>query len=144
MSVATQRLSLSGGLLLLRHTRHQRVRHCSGARVNAARRCWTHTVAATAEQSDAPPGGIILRSLAANGECAVLVASATPLVAHAQRLHQTTPTATAALGRGLIGGLLLAAFKKDGETVQLSFKGGGPLGQSASSASFVAACCHLH
>ena len=133
MSAATHRLSLSGGLLLLRQTRHcPRGGHCSTARCHAARRCGTHVVAAAAEQSGAPPGGVILRSLAANGECAVLVAAATPLVAHAQRLHQTTPTATAALGRGLIGGLLLAAFKKDGETVQLSFKGGGPLGHSAS------------
>ena len=71
-----------------------------------------------------------MRSLASNGECAVLVADCTPLVAYAQRIHSTLPTATAALGRGLVGGLLLGSFQKDGQTVQLSFKGGGPLGQS--------------
>ena len=73
--------------------------------------------------------GLILRSIASNGECAVLVADCTALVAHAQQLHDTSPTATAALGRAMVGSLLLSVFKGEGETVQLSWSGDGPLGK---------------
>ena len=38
-------------------------------------------------------------------------------------------TATAAIGRNVIASLLLGAFKGDEETVQITFKGDGPLGQ---------------
>ncbi len=52
---------------------------------------------------------------------------ATSLVAEAARRHQTSPLATLALGRALMGALLLAAGTKDRESVQLSFEGVGPL-----------------
>jgi molecular chaperone Hsp33 len=42
--------------------------------------------------------------------------------------HQTAPTASAALGRGLIGTLLMACFREEGEKTQITFRGDGPLG----------------
>jgi molecular chaperone Hsp33 len=52
----------------------------------------------------------------------------TRLVAEAARRHGTSPAATVALGRALMGGVLLATGGKGGETVQLQFRGDGPLG----------------
>lgn len=52
----------------------------------------------------------------------------TSLVAEAARRHHTSPTASAALGRALMGAVLLAAGGKQGATVQLQFRGSGPLG----------------
>lgn len=42
--------------------------------------------------------------------------------------HKTAPTAGAALGRGLMGTLLMACFREQGEKTQVTFKGDGPLG----------------
>lgn len=54
-----------------------------------------------------------------NAEVAVIVMDATRLVAEAQRRHRTAPTSTAALGRALMGALLMASFGKEDETVQV-------------------------
>eukprot|EP00466_Bigelowiella_natans_P005949 jgi/Bigna1/45716/e_gw1.145.2.1 len=63
-----------------------------------------------------------------NAEVSCLVADATELVQEAQTRHNLSLTATVALGRSLVGGLLLAAFKAEGDAVQLKFSGRGPLG----------------
>ena len=42
--------------------------------------------------------------------------------------HQTAPTAGAALGRALLGSLLLACFRGPGEKTHITFRGDGPLG----------------
>lgn len=42
--------------------------------------------------------------------------------------HKTAPTATAALGRTLLGAALLGAYRKEDEQIQIQFKGDGPLG----------------
>lgn len=54
---------------------------------------------------------------------------ATEVVRDAQRRHNAAPTASVALGRALMGTLLLGALKADAETVQALFLGDGPLGQ---------------
>jgi len=51
----------------------------------------------------------------------------TGLVDEASRLHETSCTATAALGRALTGGLLMGALLKRGQRVGLKFEGNGPL-----------------
>ena len=56
----------------------------------------------------------------------------TQLVGEALRRHQTSATASVALGRALMGAVLLAATGKHGEVVQLQFRGDGPLGQVVS------------
>uniref|UniRef100_A0A7S0S3N7 Uncharacterized protein n=1 Tax=Chlamydomonas leiostraca TaxID=1034604 RepID=A0A7S0S3N7_9CHLO len=71
---------------------------------------------------------VLLRSLSDMGEVAVLVVDGTNLVAEAARRHQTAPTASAALGRALLGSLLMACYRKEEEVTQVTFKGDGPLG----------------
>jgi molecular chaperone Hsp33 len=51
----------------------------------------------------------------------------TALVDEARRLHGTSRTASAALGRALTGGLLMGALLKRGQRVGLKFEGNGPL-----------------
>ena len=43
----------------------------------------------------------------------------TQLVQEACRRHETSPTAGAALGRALLGTLLMAAFREEGEKTQV-------------------------
>jgi molecular chaperone Hsp33 len=70
-----------------------------------------------------------VRTLSLDGGLSVRALVATPLVADAARRHGTAPTASAALGRALMGAVLIASGNKDGETLQLQFRGDGPLGQ---------------
>ncbi len=46
----------------------------------------------------------------------------TELVQQACMRHRTSPTASAALGRALLGSLLMAAFREEGEKTQVTFK----------------------
>ena len=50
-------------------------------------------------------------SISDNGQVSVLVVRGTDVVAEACRRHQTSPTASAALGRALLGTLLLGSFR---------------------------------
>jgi molecular chaperone Hsp33 len=70
----------------------------------------------------------LLRATSSAGGLVVWALVGTDLVAEAIRRHQMSPTAGAALGRALMGAVLLAAGSKHGETVQLQFRGSGPLG----------------
>ena len=70
----------------------------------------------------------LLRTSAFDGSVSIRVLSATNLVREAAKRHGTSPTATVALGRALMGGLLLATEGQDGEQVQLRVRGNGPLG----------------
>jgi len=74
------------------------------------------------------PEDQLLRTLSGDGEIAVRALVATRLVAEAAARHRTSPLATLALGRALMGAVLLGASGKHGETVQLRFGGNGPLG----------------
>lgn len=73
------------------------------------------------------PGDRMLRTISQTGEVSCRVAACTGLVSGAARLHRTSPVASTAFGRALTCSLLLAAGKKDGETLQLEFRGSGPL-----------------
>jgi molecular chaperone Hsp33 len=70
----------------------------------------------------------LVRTYTADGSASVRVLTATSLVREAARRHATSPTATVALGRALMGTLLLATGGQDGERVQLQVRGDGPLG----------------
>jgi molecular chaperone Hsp33 len=78
--------------------------------------------------AQAPTADELVRTVSGDGGLAVRALDATRLVAEATRRHRTAPTASAALGRALMGAVLLAAGSKTDETVQLSFRGDGPLG----------------
>merc|ERR1711969_482592 len=75
-----------------------------------------------------PTEDTLARTFALDGSISVRVLSATNLVREAARRHGTSPTAAVALGRALMGGLLLATEGQDGERVQLRIRGDGPLG----------------
>lgn len=72
----------------------------------------------------------MIRGLAADGNLRVLAAETTDLGQEAQRRHHLSNTATAALGRAMTGGLLMAALlsKTPRERVDLRFEGDGPAG----------------
>jgi len=73
-------------------------------------------------------GDELVRGLSEAGGVRAFALVASELVAEAAQRHHTSPTATTALGRALMGAVLLAAGAKDGETLQLQFRGNGPLG----------------
>lgn len=75
-----------------------------------------------------PGRDTLLRTLSADGRIGVRTLEATALVGEAAARHRTSPVATAALGRALMGAVLLGSLGKDGETVQVRFRGNGPLG----------------
>jgi molecular chaperone Hsp33 len=79
-------------------------------------------------QTQAPTADELVRTVSGDGDVAVRALDGTRLVAEATRRHRTAPTASAALGRALMGATLLASGSKTDETVQLSFHGDGPLG----------------
>lgn len=76
----------------------------------------------------ADPADELLRTISADRSVSVRVLSATHLVGEAARRHATSPTATVALGRALMGTLLLASEAQDGERVQVRIRGDGPIG----------------
>lgn len=58
----------------------------------------------------------------------IYVASSTHLVEEARKIHDTWPTATAALGRFLTVSAMMGLMYKEGERITLRIKGDGPLG----------------
>jgi molecular chaperone Hsp33 len=74
------------------------------------------------------PDGI-MKAMSSDGTIRAVIAITTDLVECARRRHKLSYTATAALGRALTGGALLAPMSvRDGQ-VALTFKGNGPLGK---------------
>ena len=77
----------------------------------------------------------LIQGTAANNTIRVLAAVTTNLVDEACRRHQTSPTASAALGRMLTGALLLGRTFKDLELITLQIRGDGSLGSVTAEAS---------
>jgi len=73
------------------------------------------------------PDNLILAT-AADNQLRCVAAVTTTLVAEACRRHRTSPTASAALGRTLTGGLLLGTGTKDLEKLTVHFDCDGPIG----------------
>lgn len=71
----------------------------------------------------------LVKSLAFDGQIRAYAVDATETVSTAQKLHDTWSAASAALGRSLIGTLLLAsASLQGGETMTVKINGNGPVG----------------
>ena len=71
----------------------------------------------------------ILRATAANNSVRIFVATTRNLVGQAQKLHDTTPVATAALGRTLTAAAIMGAtLKNDTDIISITIRGDGPLG----------------
>lgn len=70
----------------------------------------------------------LVRGLAFNGNVRAFAVDSTQTVGEAQRRHMTWPTASAALGRAMTGGVMLGAMLKGENKVTVKIEGGGPLG----------------
>lgn len=71
----------------------------------------------------------IIRCITSDGAIMAAAVDASDIVFTAQRLHKTSPVATAALGRMLAAGSLMGAnLKQSKAKINLSIKGNGPLG----------------
>ena len=70
----------------------------------------------------------LARAMLGDNQARVFALRTTEVVKTAHGHHQTTPVATAALGRTLTMGLVLGAMLKGDETISLQIKGDGPLG----------------
>jgi molecular chaperone Hsp33 len=71
----------------------------------------------------------IIRAQASGGKVRAIAASTTGIVEELRRRHNTTPTATAALGRTVTAALMMGAMMKGEERLTVQVKGGGPIGQ---------------
>lgn len=71
----------------------------------------------------------LIRGIDKLGRLRILVASTTNLVEEASKMHETSPTATAALGRSLTAAAMMGiTMKNDNDTLTLKINGGGPIG----------------
>lgn len=70
----------------------------------------------------------LAKAIAADGTVRVISAITTATVTEAFRRHETSPTATAALGRTITGAALLGASFKDVDRLTIKVEGDGPLG----------------
>jgi molecular chaperone Hsp33 len=70
----------------------------------------------------------LVHATAADNQLRCMAAVTTTLVSEACRRHRTFPTASAALGRALTGGLLLGSSVKDLEKLTVHFDCDGPIG----------------
>lgn len=72
---------------------------------------------------------ILLRAIARDAGIQISAAVTTGLVERARQIHNTTPVATAALGRTLTATAIMGSqLKVDDESVTVQVKGNGPLG----------------
>lgn len=73
--------------------------------------------------------GKIVRTLSEDGSVLCSAIDSTDMVREIQRLHESTPVVTAALGRMTTAGSIMGAMlKSDGDTLTLRVNGGGPAG----------------
>lgn len=71
----------------------------------------------------------IIRGINKDKTLRLFVASSTNLVEKARRIHNTSPTATAALGRALTGAAMMGiAMKGEKDSLTFKIKGDGPVG----------------
>jgi molecular chaperone Hsp33 len=70
----------------------------------------------------------LIHGTAAGGTVRFMAAITTDILTEAVRRHQTSPTATAALGRVLTGTLLLAASQKEFDRLTVKIESDGPIG----------------
>lgn len=71
----------------------------------------------------------LIRAMTKDGWVKAVAIDGKALVERARQIHDTTPTATAALGRTLCAASMLGNMQKtENGSITLQFKGGGPLG----------------
>ena len=75
-----------------------------------------------------PMSDYLVKALAYNGQIRAYAVKTTDTVGEAQRRHQTWPTASAAFGRAISAGVMMAAMLKGEEKLTIKIEGGGPIG----------------
>lgn len=71
----------------------------------------------------------IVRALAFDSTVRIYTIRGTDMVQEAQTIHQTWPSASAALGRSLVVGAMMGAMLKGDQKLTIRIKGDGPLGE---------------
>lgn len=72
----------------------------------------------------------LIRATAQNGDVRIIAAITTELVNEATSIHQCSPTASAAFGRMITGGVLMGALLKNStDSMTLQINGGGEAGE---------------
>jgi molecular chaperone Hsp33 len=71
----------------------------------------------------------LLRATAMQGKIRAFAVQTTAIVEELRSRHDTSPVATAALGRTISAGLMMGAMLKGEEKLTIQIKGDGPLGQ---------------
>ncbi|QGQ93706.1 Hsp33 family molecular chaperone HslO [Paenibacillus psychroresistens] len=71
----------------------------------------------------------LLRATAMEGKVRAFAVQTTAIVEELRQRHQTSPTATAALGRTVSAALMMGAMLKGNDKLTIQVKGDGPLGQ---------------
>lgn len=80
------------------------------------------------EEGDEEMKDYLVKALAFNGEIRAYALVATEAVSEAQRRHNSANSSTAALGRTMVGSLLLGATLKGDDRLTVKIKGDGPGG----------------
>jgi len=71
----------------------------------------------------------LIRGMDKQGRLRVFVAKTTNIVEEARKIHETSPTATAALGRSLTAAVIMGAtMKNEEDSLTLKISGDGPIG----------------
>ncbi len=76
----------------------------------------------------------LIRAITTNKEIRALAVKSTDTVSAAQILHNTTPVATAALGRVITAAVLVGSMVKSGDEISIKVEGDGPAGNIAAEA----------
>ncbi|GAB5046679.1 Hsp33 family molecular chaperone HslO [Thermodesulfovibrio sp. TK110] len=79
----------------------------------------------------------VVKGLIKNEHVLVVATICTETVEYARKIHDTWPTATAAMGRVIAGSLLLASTLKDRQKVMIQIKGDGPLKEVVAESDFL-------
>lgn len=79
----------------------------------------------------------IIKAMLKEDPVLVVSLTSTETVERARQIHDTLPTATAALGRVISGALLLASTLKDNQKVTLQIKGDGPIREIIAEADYL-------
>ena len=81
------------------------------------------------EQKNRKQNDYMIRGIAANNEIRCFAITGRDLVDKARLSHGTSPVATAALGRTMMGALMMSdMLKNDDDLLTIRFDGDGPLG----------------
>lgn len=79
----------------------------------------------------------LIRGITSDGSARIMAIEGKDIVSRASEIHSTTPTATAALGRTLLGSSMMASLMSEPNAkFTMCFKGDGPLGTILCSADY--------